>query len=76
LNPSISAIYVPRQFSASCLRARPSAWQLLDRAIGATMFVLAALLLRHALGGGWSRQGRVPAAALCAPRALAHSPPS
>ena len=31
--------------------ARPRAWQLLDRAIGATMFVLAALLLRHALGG-------------------------
>jgi L-lysine exporter family protein LysE/ArgO len=32
--------------------AQPRAWQLLDRAIGATMFVLAALLLRHALGGG------------------------
>ncbi|MBN8494405.1 MAG: LysE family transporter, partial [Burkholderiales bacterium] len=31
--------------------ARPRAWQLLDRLIGATMFVLAALLLRHALGG-------------------------
>jgi len=31
--------------------AQPRAWQLLDRAIGATMFVLAALLLRHALGG-------------------------
>lgn len=28
---------------------RPRAWQLLDRAIGATMFVLAVLLLRHAL---------------------------
>jgi L-lysine exporter family protein LysE/ArgO len=32
--------------------AQPRAWQLLDRAIGATMFVLAALLLKHALGGG------------------------
>jgi L-lysine exporter family protein LysE/ArgO len=32
--------------------AQPRAWQLLDRAIGATMFVLAALLLRHALAGG------------------------
>ena len=32
--------------------AQARAWQLLDRAIGATMFVLAALLLRHALGGG------------------------
>ena len=32
--------------------AQPRAWQLLDRAIGATMFVLAALLLRHALSGG------------------------
>ncbi len=31
---------------------QPRAWQLLDRAIGATMFVLTALLLRHALGGG------------------------
>lgn len=31
--------------------ARPSAWQLLDRLIGATMFVLAALLLRHGLVG-------------------------
>lgn len=30
--------------------AQARAWQLLDRAIGATMFVLAALLLRHALG--------------------------
>jgi L-lysine exporter family protein LysE/ArgO len=29
--------------------AQPRAWQLLDRAIGATMFVLAVLLLRHAL---------------------------
>jgi L-lysine exporter family protein LysE/ArgO len=29
--------------------AQPRAWQLLDRLIGATMFVLAALLLRHAL---------------------------
>jgi L-lysine exporter family protein LysE/ArgO len=32
--------------------AQARAWQLLDRAIGATMFVLATLLLRHALGGG------------------------
>jgi len=32
--------------------AQARAWQLLDRAIGATMFVLAALLLRQALGGG------------------------
>jgi len=31
--------------------AQPRAWQLLDRLIGATMFVLAALLLRHALRG-------------------------
>ena len=31
--------------------ARPRAWQLLDAAIGLTMFVLAALLLRHALAG-------------------------
>ena len=31
--------------------ARPRAWQWLDRLIGATMFVLAALLLGHALGG-------------------------
>jgi L-lysine exporter family protein LysE/ArgO len=30
--------------------AKPRAWQLLDQLIGATMFVLAALLLRHALG--------------------------
>ena len=30
--------------------AQPRAWQLLDRAIGATMFVLAALLLRQAWG--------------------------
>ena len=30
--------------------ARPRAWQLLDALIGATMFVLSALLLRHALG--------------------------
>ena len=29
--------------------ARPRAWQVLDGLIGATMFVLAALLLRHAL---------------------------
>ena len=31
--------------------ARPRAWQLLERLIGATMLVLAALLVRHALGG-------------------------
>ncbi|MEY4749056.1 MAG: hypothetical protein RIQ60_1270 [Pseudomonadota bacterium] len=32
------------------LFARPRAWQVLDGLIGLTMFVLAALLLRHALG--------------------------
>jgi L-lysine exporter family protein LysE/ArgO len=31
--------------------ARPTAWQVLDRLIGATMFVLSALLVRHALIG-------------------------
>ena len=31
--------------------ARPRAWQVLDGLIGITMFVLAALLLRHALDG-------------------------
>lgn len=31
--------------------ARPRAWQVLDGLIGVTMFVLAALLLRHALDG-------------------------
>jgi L-lysine exporter family protein LysE/ArgO len=31
--------------------ARPIAWQVLDGLIGATMFVLSALLLRHALFG-------------------------
>ncbi|MBI3198643.1 MAG: LysE family transporter, partial [Rhodospirillales bacterium] len=31
--------------------ARPRAWQLLDGLIGATMFVLSALLVRHALAG-------------------------
>ena len=31
--------------------ARPRAWQVLDGLIGVTMFVLLALLLRHALGG-------------------------
>ena len=31
--------------------ARPRAWQLLDGLIGATMFVLSALLVRHALIG-------------------------
>lgn len=31
--------------------ARPRAWQVLDALIGATMWVLAALLLRHALSG-------------------------
>jgi L-lysine exporter family protein LysE/ArgO len=31
--------------------ARPRAWQLLDGLIGATMFVLSALLVRHALVG-------------------------
>lgn len=31
--------------------ARPRAWQLLDGLIGMTMFVLAALLVRHALAG-------------------------
>ncbi len=31
--------------------ARPRSWQVLDGLIGATMFVLAALLLRHALVG-------------------------
>ena len=30
--------------------ARPRAWQVLDALIGVTMFVLSALLLRHALG--------------------------
>ena len=30
---------------------RPRAWQVLDGLIGVTMFVLSALLLRHALGG-------------------------
>ncbi len=33
--------------------ARPRAWQLLDGLIGVTMFVLSALLLRHALVGSW-----------------------
>lgn len=32
--------------------ARPRAWQVLDGLIGVTMFALAALLVRHALGGG------------------------
>lgn len=32
--------------------ARPSAWRLLDGLIGLTMWVLAALLARHALAGG------------------------
>ncbi|MBX3633138.1 MAG: LysE family transporter, partial [Simplicispira sp.] len=31
--------------------ARPRAWQVLDALIGATMFVLAALLARHAFSG-------------------------
>jgi L-lysine exporter family protein LysE/ArgO len=31
--------------------ARPKAWQVLDGLIGATMFVLSALLVRHALFG-------------------------
>lgn len=31
--------------------ARPRAWQVLDALVGATMWVLAALLLRHALAG-------------------------
>ena len=31
--------------------AQPRAWQVLDGLIGVTMFVLSALLLRHALGG-------------------------
>jgi L-lysine exporter family protein LysE/ArgO len=31
--------------------ARPRAWQVLDGLIGATMFVLSALLVRHALNG-------------------------
>ena len=31
--------------------ARPRAWQVLDGLIGVSMFVLSALLLRHALGG-------------------------
>ena len=31
--------------------ARPRAWQVLDGLIGATMFVLSALLIRHALAG-------------------------
>jgi L-lysine exporter family protein LysE/ArgO len=31
--------------------ARPKAWQVLDGLIGATMFVLSALLVRHALNG-------------------------
>jgi L-lysine exporter family protein LysE/ArgO len=33
------------------LFARPRAWQALDGLIGVTMFVLAALLVRHALAG-------------------------
>ena len=33
--------------------ARPRAWQVLDALIGLTMWVLAALLLRHALASGW-----------------------
>jgi L-lysine exporter family protein LysE/ArgO len=32
--------------------ARPRSWQVLDGLIGVTMWVLAALLVRHALGGG------------------------
>jgi L-lysine exporter family protein LysE/ArgO len=32
--------------------ASPRAWQVLDGLIGVTMFALAALLVRHALGGG------------------------
>ena len=32
------------------LFARPMAWRLLDALIGLTMFVLAAMLVRHALG--------------------------
>ena len=32
--------------------ARPRAWQVLDGLIGVTMFVLSALLVRHALGNG------------------------
>jgi L-lysine exporter family protein LysE/ArgO len=32
------------------LFARPVAWRLLDALIGVTMFVLAAMLVRHALG--------------------------
>jgi L-lysine exporter family protein LysE/ArgO len=32
--------------------ARPRSWQVLDGLIGVTMWVLAALLVRHALAGG------------------------
>lgn len=32
--------------------SRPKAWQILDTLIGATMFVLSALLVRHVLQGG------------------------
>jgi arginine exporter protein ArgO len=31
-------------------QTRPMAWRLLDGLIGVTMFVLAAMLVRHALG--------------------------
>jgi L-lysine exporter family protein LysE/ArgO len=33
------------------LFARPRAWQVLDGLIGLTMFVLCAMLVRHALAG-------------------------
>lgn len=34
--------------------ARPRAWQILDGLIGVTMWVLAALMMRHALAGVWA----------------------
>ena len=54
LNPHVYLDTVLLGFGARWLApwfARPRAWQLLDRLIGATMFVLAALLVRLALGG-------------------------
>ena len=42
---------MPAQSESSIWFARPRAWQVLDGLIGVTMFVLSALLLRHALIG-------------------------
>ena len=39
------------------LFGRPRAWQVLDRLIGLTMFVLSALLVRHALAGWGALSG-------------------